>query len=487
MNTKQGKSTHINTNTFLNTIKSVSGIIFPLITFPYITNVLLVDNVGRINFGLSVVSYFSLLASLGISTYAVRECAKVKDNRKVLDNLSSEIFSINIITTIISYAFLFLLLGLSEVFEAYRVLIVIQSLTIAMTTLGTEWINTAMEDFKFITVRTLAFQILSIVLMFVFVHEPSDYLKYAVITVVSAGGANLVNVSYRKKYCKIRFTTRIDLKKHLPPILLLFSMQLAQIIYVNSDITLLGLMKGDYEVGLYSVSVKIYTIIQTLMNSVVLVVLPKLSYWYARKNYNEINKLLRYAFDFIVVLGLPCVVGVNVVGEGIVLLLSGPEYLGCIPSLRILMLALTASFFAGFINNMIMIPSGRDKICLFSSVISAVVNLVLNIILIPKYGLNAAAFTTFVSQLLGLIIKLPFVEREVHIGNVPGRLFGPVCGCVVMGIVAIAIAGMMELSHLRTCIQIVACVIVYAITLIMCKNELVLNILEQLKSKLKRQ
>ena len=84
MNTKQGKSTHINTNTFLNTIKSVSGIIFPLITFPYITNVLLVNNVGRINFGLSVVSYFSLLASLGISTYAVRECAKVKDNRKVL-------------------------------------------------------------------------------------------------------------------------------------------------------------------------------------------------------------------------------------------------------------------------------------------------------------------------------------------------------------------------------------------------------------------
>ena len=113
-----------------------------------------------------------------------------------------------------------------------------------------------MEDFKFIAIRTVGMQIISLLLMFIFVQNPEDYMTYALISVVASSGANIINIFYRRRFCRTRFTLQLDLKKHLPPILLLFSMILSQTIYCNSDITMLGLLKGDVEVGLYSTSVK---------------------------------------------------------------------------------------------------------------------------------------------------------------------------------------------------------------------------------------
>ena len=109
-----------------------------------------------------------------------------------------------------------------------------------------------MEDFKFIAIRTMLMQMVSLILMFIFVKKPEHYMIYAGISVLSSSGANLINIFYRRRYCKIRFTHNMDIKKHLPRILLLFSLLLSQTIYVNSDMTILGLMKGDHEVGLYS-------------------------------------------------------------------------------------------------------------------------------------------------------------------------------------------------------------------------------------------
>ena len=100
----------IGKNTIYSIIKSCSTVIFPLITFPYISRVLLAENVGKINFGNSVVSYFSLIASLGITTYAVRECSKVKKDKSTLNKLASEIMSINFLTTIVSYVLLIIVL-----------------------------------------------------------------------------------------------------------------------------------------------------------------------------------------------------------------------------------------------------------------------------------------------------------------------------------------------------------------------------------------
>ena len=161
--------------------------------------------------------------------------------------------------------------------DAYRNLIVIQSVVIVFTTIGADWLNSAMEDFEYITIRSIAFQILSMVLMFIFVKQPGDYIKYAAISVVSTSGYNILNVFYRKKYCKLTFTLNIPWKKHMIPILLLFVMTLSQTIFNSSDITMIGFFKGDYEVGIYSTATKMEKLISNIVSSIVFVLMPRLS------------------------------------------------------------------------------------------------------------------------------------------------------------------------------------------------------------------
>ena len=100
----------IKINSVLNSMKSLLQVVFPLITFPYVSRVLQVEGMGKVSFSSSVMSYFSMIASLGVSTYAIRECAKVKEDKQKLRSIASEIFTINMITTLVSYAALFLMI-----------------------------------------------------------------------------------------------------------------------------------------------------------------------------------------------------------------------------------------------------------------------------------------------------------------------------------------------------------------------------------------
>lgn len=264
-------------------------------------------------------------------------------------------------------------------------------------------------------------------------------------------------------------------------------MQLAMVIYVNSDITILGLLKGDAEVGLYSVSVKFYNIIQTLVTAVQTVLIPQLSIGYADKDYISINRLLRYGFNFMLVLGLPCLVGINIVAEGVVVILAGSAYLDCVLSLRILTLALLASFMAGFLGNLIMIPAGRDKLALVSSCISALINIVLNLILIPRFGLNAAAFTTFVSMLAGFFIKVPFVDKNISFRFIKEDLWSPVIACALMTVFGFLAGMVVDVLIIKTIIQIGTCIIVYFLSLLLMKNKFLLNVLAELRQKFNKE
>lgn len=473
-------------NTILNTVKTVFGIIYPLITFPYITRVLMAENIGKVNFGNSIVSYFSLIASLGITTYAIRECSKVRDNQEALNRTASQIFSINIISTLVSYFALAITLIVARPLENYRELICIQSSIILFTTLGADWVNSAMEDFKYIAVRTIGMQLVSLALMFIFVKTPDDYITYAIISVLASSGANVINIFYRRKYCQIQFTFSMDIKKHIPPILLMFSMILSQTIYTNSDTTILGLFRGDYEVGLYSTSVKIYHLVNTTIASVAWVVMPQLSAGFAKMDYQEVNKLLKYALNFIIVLGLPCIVGVNVIALPMIDLLAGSEFYGAVTALHILTITLSFSLLGGWLGNMTMLPAGREKICLLSCGISALVNIILNILLIPSFGLNAAAMTTAIAECVGLFILFHYRDRNIKVSNLKEMLKAPIMGSIGIVIVALIIRSFVNSYSLTCIVTIILSIMIYGITLVFMKNEFAMSFLRPILNKIKK-
>ena len=475
-----------NRNTVFNTVKSVFSIIFPLITFPYIARVLMTDSVGIINFSNSIVNYISLIASLGVATYAIRECSKIKESKKELEKTASQIFSINLISTLFAYICLAFVLYFAKPLENYKLIICILSFPIVFSTIGADWLNTAMEDFRFIAIRTMLFQVISFVLILLFVHKPGDYITYAIISVIASSGASVVNVFYRRRYCRITFTLQMDVKKHLPKILFMFSLILSQIIYVNSDMTILGLVKGDHEVGLYSISVKMYHIINSTIASIAFVVMPKLSYFFMRREYEEINNLLKYSLNFILVLGIPCICGLEVLAPHLINVVAGAAYIDATLSLRILGGALFCSFIGGWVGNITFLPAGREKVMLKISMIGALVNILFNVILIPRWGLNAAAFTTFVSEFLCMICGLFLLDKNIKIEGLDMLLLGPIAGSIGVILIGFFFSYICQASWLIVISTIVVSLIWYFVVLLITKNVFFLGFLNPVLNRIKR-
>lgn len=478
---KEQKS--IKKNTIYNMLKTFSSTVFPLITFPYVSRVLNPVGIGQYNFSNTYINYFSLIASLGVTTYAIRECAAVRDDQERLDKVASQIFSTNICTMLVAYAALIISLVFFRKLDSYRNLIIIFSSNILFTIVGADWINSALEDFKYITLRTFAMQLISLICIFIFVRKPSDVMNYALITVLASGGANILNMFYRRRFCRMRFIKDMGWKRHMPPILLLFAMQLSQTIFVSLDITMIGLFRTDAEVGLYSTSSKIYNMVNQVVASICWVVMPQLSAAFRKKDYDKINEILQYAINFIIVVGTPCLVGLFFMAPQIVEIVGGKEYLNAAPSLMILTVALAFSFLAGFVGNIIFLPSGREKICLFNCVLAAIVNFIANMLLIPKYGINAAAFTTALSQATSLFSALPFVEKEVDLGNIWDIIKAPLAGGVVLAICIFLVEKVISNFIIQLLAAILFGFIAYGAILVFLKNEFALNAIKSLKGR----
>ena len=100
------KQKSLTLNFLMNIVLTMSSFLFPLITFPYASRILLPEGMGKISFATSFISYFNIVAQLGIPVYGIRVCAQVRDNRDELSRTVRELFLINLVMDIITYLFL---------------------------------------------------------------------------------------------------------------------------------------------------------------------------------------------------------------------------------------------------------------------------------------------------------------------------------------------------------------------------------------------
>ena len=471
-------------NTVYNATKTVSTVVFPLITFPYISRVLQPENIGKINFGNSIVSYFSLLATLGITVYAVRECSRVKDSREELGRVASQIMSINFCMTILSYILLGITLMCIESLHGYEILIMIQSVSIIFTVIGADWLNTAMEDFRYITLRTFVCQLLSLIAMFIFVHSQEHYIIYALIGVLSSSGANLANFFYRRRFANVRLVLDMGWRKHLPAILWLFAMMLSQSILSNLDVTMIGVISGDKAVGLYTTATKCINVLAQVVSSVAWVVMPQLSYLFAQNDYEKINPLLHKTLVFVVGLGFPCMAFVNALASEIIMIIGGAGYLGAVNCMHILSLANLIGFINGFYGNIILLPSQREKQFMLACILSAGANALLNYLLIPKYGIDGASAATVVASFIILLVCMYGIESDIQIGSYKKIYLAPLIGSV-----AILVAGWVGKSMIasfipRIIVVIISGTLAYALILRLMHHEFFVAVMGPLKKRL---
>lgn len=485
------KKKSLGINAFLNGLRSILNLIFPLITFPYVSRILSVGGMGIYNFSNTYVNYFVLIAGLGVSTYAVREGAKYRDDKEKISTFSSQVFTINIISTIVAYVLLIISLIIFGNLNNYVSCILIFSLQILFTTLGTEWIYTIYEDYAYITIRSIIFKIISIVLLFLLVRNTNDYLWYAAITVFAGVGSNLLNYIHAKSFVTIKLVKikQTNWKYHLKPILIIFATTAAVTIYVSSDTTILGLLKSDYAVGIYSTSVKIYTMVSTLISSVLMVTVPRLAMLIGKKRFKEYNKVLGDVIGTLSILIFPAIIGLIMLSKEVVLIIAGNKYLPSVDSLRIISWAMLFSTFSFVFNQCVLIPAKRELKSLRNTLITAVINVALNFVLIPLWSYNGTSLSTVIAEFMVMFLNgwsardivKPILFSKKTMKNILSSIIGSA------GIVLICWLCNMGWNSLilKTIFSVVLSVIVYVAILVLLRNEIVGNILKRAKIVLK--
>ncbi|PTQ85942.1 O-antigen/teichoic acid export membrane protein [Trichococcus patagoniensis] len=457
----ESKKKSLKLNMGLNAIKGLMSIIFPLISFPYISRVIGVENIGRFNFSNSIISYFVLFAGLGISTYAIREGARFRESKGEFQKFANEMFSINIVSTVLSYALLIVLFIAIPRFQGYKSLLIILSLQVIFKAIGIEWIYSIYEDYAYITVRSILFQILSLILMFLLVHSENDLNIYAAITVFSSVGSNVLNFFYAKRYCEVRWTNKIRWRKHIKPIMVLFAMSATVAIYVISDTTILGLISGDYSVGVYSVSTKVYGIIKTVLASVLVVSIPHLSSLLGNNDMSEFNYVATDIYQTLLTLLLPTATGIIILRKQIVLLISDSTYIAATTSLALLSIALIFCLGAWFWGQCILVPMKKENIVFKATFTSAVLNIVLNFILIPKWTENAAAFTTVLAEGLAFLWCMSEGKKYVHLKDIGKTTLKVIIGCSAIVLISLLLKPLNQSSILYTILTVGVSIIAY--------------------------
>lgn len=397
-------------NFIMNAILTASTILFPLITFPYVSRILLVEGNGKVAFASSVLTYFTMFASLGIPTYGIRACARVRDDKENLSKTVQELFIINMFTMLITFGVFLIALVCVPKFAAEKELLLINSISMVLNVFGVSWLYSALEQYAYITVCSIVFKAISVVMMFLWVKNPDDYIMYGAITVFAASGSYVMNFIRLRRFVTLKKVQKYDFKQHVKPIVVFFAMSAAISVYTNLDVVMLGFMSGDKEVGYYNAAIKVKTILVSMITSLGTVLLPRLSYYVQQKEQEAFYRTIVKAFNFVVLSAGSVMIYFVFLSKESILFLAGEAFLGAVIPMVILMPTVLFIGVSNITGIQMLTPLGEEKKVLVSIVGGAILDFVLNLTLIPRYGASGASFATAMAELLVVVVQVYYLR-----------------------------------------------------------------------------
>lgn len=463
-------------NFVMNALLTMSSFIFPLITFPYVSRVLLPVGTGKVSFATSVVYYFAMVAQLGIPTYGIRACAKVRDDREELTRTVHELFFLNAIMSVFSYLVFFGALAFVPRLQEDRTLFLIVSLTIFFNAIGMEWLYKGLEQYTYITVRSIMFKFIALVGMFLLIHQQSDYVIYGGLTIFASSASSVFNLLNARKYISMKPVGGYHIRRHLKAVLVFFAMSCATTIYTHLDTAMLGFMTTDEDVGYYNAAVRIKTILVSIVTSLGVVLLPRASYYIQQGQREKFLAITKKALNFVFLVALPMMLYFMIFAREGIFFLSGDQYGGAIVPMQVIMPTL---FFIGLTNIMgiqMLVPLGREKVVLYSEIAGAVVDLILNLLLIPSLASTGAAIGTLAAEIMVWIVQ--FVALRQMVGESYRAVrYGLLALALALGCAASCWVKLMGWgSFLSLLVSAVLFFGVYALVLTLAKEPLVLEI-----------
>lgn len=405
----------IKKNFIYNVLLNISSVIFPLITAPYVSRVLEPDGVGLFNFSGTYAGYFATVALLGIPTYGVREIAKVRDSKDAMERLFSQLLTISILVTLVVTVIYLASIALVGQLSENFIIFFIAGFVIYLSPFSINWYYQGIEEFGFITLRTLVVRVLSIVSLFIFVRTKEDLIIYVIINVLGIALANIWNyLKLREKGIK-PYIIITGLKMHIKPLLILFASSVAVSIYTVLDTLMLGFMTDYEQVGYYTNAMHISKVLVIAVTSLSIVAAPRVSYYLNNHEYQKINELFNTSFSFVCFLAFPITVGLVCASSTFVPLFFGISFVGSVVPLIILSLLIIAIGLNNLAGIQILVGMGFDKEFLYCVLVGTFSNFLLNIVLIPYMGSVGASIASVAAEVLILIVMLIYIYKRTPV------------------------------------------------------------------------
>lgn len=389
----------VKVNYMLSLFDIVMGIAFPLITLPYVTRILSPDNIGHVHFYLNILSYITLLTALGIPLYGVREIAKNRNDEKSRNKVAIEILLLHLILTIFAYIIVFILCITVAKIKEDIPLFAVLSISLFFSTIGVSWFFQAIEDFKYITLRSLLVKIISLILLFSLVKSKSDILWYGVVLVGGSVGNNVFNLVRLNKYIKREdFDRNLNPLKHIQPACKVFVLNLTIGIYTQLSVFLLGFLQTDAAVGYYTMAQKIVAVLNSIVLALTTVLLPRLSNYIGNNQQEEFKVLGNKALSFVLAISLPVCAGLITLSRPIVMVLFGEQYKPSIIVLVIWAPILTIIGLSQIYGKSLLYSTGHEMLMALCTAIGMIVYLIVGIPGIIYYSIVGASVGSFAAE-----------------------------------------------------------------------------------------
>ena len=398
-------------NFLYNVLYQILLVILPLITAPYISRTLGATAVGVYSYTYSVAYYFLLIAMLGIGNHGNRSVAAVRDDREKLNKTFSSIYSLQVMTfsiAILAYPF-YLVLFVKD----NRLIVLLQLIYVTSGLFDIGWLFFGLEQFKLTVARNTLIKISTVVLMFVFVHKPSDLWKYTLIMSAGTLFSQAYLWLYVKKYVSFKKCSVKEIASNIKPVLILFIPVLAYSIYKVMDKIMLGNMSSYDQVGFYNNAEKIINIPMGIITALGTVMLPRMSNIVANGDKKRVDDYIRISAKLVTLLSSAIAFGLMGVSSVLAPVFFGDEFIACGEIIRLLSVTVFFIAWANVIRTQYLIPNKRDSIYLTSTMVGAILNLIINWMLIPKYQANGAAFGTIVAEFSVMLVQMVAVKNEL--------------------------------------------------------------------------
>lgn len=471
-------------NYIFNLVYQLLSIVLPLVTTPYLSRVLGAEPIGIYGYTISIVTYFILFGTLGISMYGQREIAYVQNDKNKQSKAFWEINIVRFITLPISMLIFYLSFCLNGDYQIYYRILLLYMIS---NMFDISWYLQGIEEFGKTVIRNIIVKALSLILIFVCVKTQNDLWKYLLIFSGAELLGNLTMWMYLPRYINKEEFKKLEIKKHIKPTITLFIPQIATQIYTVMDKTMVGLITNNMsEVGYYEQAQKIVKSALTVITSLGTVMSSRIANCYANNKKEEILANIEKSFNFVCFLGIPIVLGIIGISKNLVPWFYGDGYEKVVSLLIATSPIILAIGFSNVTGLQYLVPIGKQKEYTKSVTIGALSNLILNIILIKLFQSIGAAIASVISEIFVFAVQYYYISDIIKIRRIAKiSCKYLISGFVMLGILVITQV-MMIPSAMNTIIQIILGAIIYILILIILKDKFVLENIRNILGRIKK-